>query len=278
MHPIQTAITLSLLPSNPRLPFVLGPDLKEGFRLAAKFGFDAVEIFPPSPESLDVPQLQKLCQEYDLRVSTIGTGGGALRQGLTLTDASRDIRQQAIRYIQAIIEIAGELDAAAIVGSMQGQAGDREPAEIRKWLGSALAELGDHAAKCSQVLLYEPLNRYETDLINRLQDAKTLLEDCGVQNVRILADLFHMNMEESDLHAALRGIADHLGHVHFVDSNRWTAGQGHTDLAAIVATLRSLPFQGYLAVEAFPLPDPVTAARNAASTFSRLLGPASASA
>ena len=268
---MKTAITLSLLPSSPGMPFVLGPDLEKGFRLAAELGFDAIEIFPPTLDSLDVAQINQLCQQHSLKVSTIGTGGGAIAQGLTLTDADPQVREQANCYIRNIIEIAGDLGGSAIIGSMQGRAGDRDKRETIQCLGEALAELGAYAQRWNQPLFYEPLNRYETDLIHRLDQAGELIMASQAGNVRILADLFHMNIEEADIVQSIRDSATLIGHVHLVDSNRWPAGAGHTDLASAIQALQDTGFDGYLAVEAFPLPDQQTAARNAARAFAQLI-------
>lgn len=267
---MKTAITLSLLPSRATMPFVLGPDLASGFQTASELGFDAIEIFPPSIEAIDIPQIKALSQRFSLPVSTIGTGGGAVAQGLTLTDSDENIRRKARQYVREIVTIAGDLGGSAIIGSMQGRTGDRDRSDALSWLGDAMAELGQHAAQYSQPLLFEPLNRYESDLVNRLEQAVELIKKHDASNVKVLADLFHMNIEEVCVDAALRDHASKIGHVHFVDSNRWPAGAGHSDLESAYHVLQSTNFTGYLAVEAFPLPDQQSAARNAANAFREL--------
>ncbi len=114
------------------------------------------------------------------------------------------------------------------------------------------------------------MNRYESDLVNRLGQAVELIESHGATNAKVLADLFHMNIEETCMDSALRDHANHIGHIHFVDSNRWPAGAGHSDLASAYRVLQSTNFNGYLAVEAFPLPDQQSAAENAAKAFREL--------
>ena len=87
-----------------------------------------------------------------------------------------------------------------------------------------------------------------------------LLQGLGTDNVMLLADFFHMNIEEADLPAALRSGAGRIGHVHFVDSNRRPAGCGHTDFGPIAAALRDIGYDGYVSAEALPYPNPVEAA------------------
>ncbi len=264
---MKTAITLSLLPSKPTMPFVLGPDLDQGFKLAAELGFDAIEIFPPTLDSLDMPKLQDLVQQHSLPISTIGTGGGAVAQGLTLTDSDEGVRRDAIQYIKAIIDHAAQFGGSAIIGSMQGKCLNRDRQQVVQWFAESMATLDAYAAQRQQVLLYEPLNRYETDLFNRVGQACQFLTAQKLSNTKVLADLFHMNIEETCINQSLTDNLDQIGHVHFVDSNRWPAGKGHTDLAAAFQTLKSAGYNGYLAVEAYPLPDQVAAAEQAANYF-----------
>jgi sugar phosphate isomerase/epimerase len=109
-------------------------------------------------------------------------------------------------------------------------------------------------------LLYEPLNRYETNLLNRQLDAAQFLETRGIGNVKLLCDLFHMNIEEVSNAATLRACGRHVGHVHFADSNRRAIGFGHTDAAPVLAALRDIGYAGYLSGEILPLPDSEAAA------------------
>ena len=267
---MKTAITLSLLPSRSDMPFVLGPDLDHGFQIAAELEFDAVELFPPTLESIDSKRIQKLCLEHSMVISTIGTGGGAVTQGLTLTDPDVHVRQKAQEYVRGIIEIAGDFGGSAIIGSMQGKTLGRDRIQVLTMLGDALSRLSEYADKWDRPLFFEPLNRYESDLVNQLEDATCLIENSGATNAKILADLFHMNIEESDVNASIRENAQQIGHVHFVDSNRLPAGSGHTDIQSAFDAFRHSGFSGYYSVESFPLPDQITAATNAAKQFAIL--------
>ena len=139
------------------------------------------------------------------------------------------------------------------------------------WLVEAFEDLGEAAARHRVPLLYEPLNRYETNLFNRLGDTARWLRTLRTKNVRILADLFHMNIEEADGAAALREAGPLVGHVHFADSNRRAVGLGHTAIEPIIAVLREIDYSGYLAAEILPLPDAATAARQTMESFRRAL-------
>lgn len=264
---LQPSITISLLPSQPQMPFVLGPNLADAIATAAKLGFPAIELFPPNLEAIDVEHIRQVAQQYQIRVSTIGTGGGWVTEKLSLTDPAIEVRERAKAYIRGVIEKAADLGAAAIIGSMQGRCGMQDRATCLAALKRDLNELAQFATALHQPLFFEPLNRYETDLFHSVISAADFLADGGHDNLRLLADLFHMNIEEVNIADALLRVKDRLGHIHFVDSNRQSPGRGHTDFAPIVAALKSINFSGFLAIEAFPLPDQERAAASAIRAF-----------
>jgi sugar phosphate isomerase/epimerase len=98
-------------------------------------------------------------------------------------------------------------------------------------------------------LLLEPLNRYEDYMLNRLQDAIELCDAVGRSSLKIMGDLFHMNIEEDELGQAIRNASGHLADVHLADSNRLQPGAGHTDFAGAFKALRDIGFNGYMAME-----------------------------
>jgi sugar phosphate isomerase/epimerase len=267
---MKSAITISLVPQAKGGPFVFWDGLADGCRKASALGFDGVEIFPMAASAVDPVELRKLLASHQLRVAAVGTGGGWVAHRLSLTHADLVVRTEARAFIREIIELAGVFEAPAIIGSMQGRwEGAVSPQQATVWLGEALVELGAHAAARGQVLLYEPLNRYETNLFNRVGDAAGFLDTLQTRNVRILADLFHMNLEEASIPEALRSAARHIGHIHFADSNRRAIGFGHTDVVPIFEVLRDMGYQGYLSGEILPLPDSETAARQTIESFRR---------
>lgn len=258
---MRSAVTVSLVPEARGGPFVFWDGLEDACIHAAGLGFDSIEIFPPAADAVDVEAVRALVTRHALKVAAIGTGGGWVRHKLTLTHSDPAIRSQARAFVRAIIDRAGALGAPAIIGSMQGRwEGSVTRDQALVWLAEALEELGEHARSLGVPLLIEPLNRYETNLLNRVGDTAAWLKKLRTANVRILADLFHMNIEEADVAGALIAGGSLVGHVHFADSNRRAIGFGHTDAAPIIAALRAIKYQGYLSAELLPLPDPQAAA------------------
>ncbi|NDE97273.1 MAG: sugar phosphate isomerase/epimerase, partial [Verrucomicrobia bacterium] len=181
------------------------------------------------------------------------------------------VRAKGREFIYGIINLAGYLGAPTIIGSMQGRwEGVVTRERALDWLAEELKALSERAAAHGQVLLYEPLNRYETNLFNRNADAVEFLTQRGLKNVRLLCDLYHMNIEEQNLAESLRQTGALVGHVHFADSNRRAIGLGHTDIAPIAAALRDIGYAGYLSAEILPLPDAETAASQTMASFRKL--------
>jgi sugar phosphate isomerase/epimerase len=268
-----SAITVSLVPEARQGPFVFHEGLEDACRHAAALGFDAIEIFPPSAAVLEPTRLRAVLAEYGLRLAAVGTGAGWLCHQWSLTSEQPEVRQRAEDFIRGIIDAAGCLGAPAIIGSMQGRAASAEGRPVAlNWLGEAVTRLAEHAwHRHGQQLLVEPLNRYETNLLNTLPETAAWLSGLATEHARILADLFHMNIEEADMAAALRAAGPWIGHVHFADSNRRAVGLGHSPLAPAVACLRELGYSGYLSAEIFPRPDAETAARQTIDSFRQLV-------
>lgn len=267
---MRSAITVSLVPETKGGPFVFSNGLADAFAQAAALGFDAVEVFPPGADAPELATLPELTQRHGLRVAAVGTGAGWVVHKLTLSHRSAESRQRARQFVRIIIDLGARFGAPAIIGSMQGRwENEVSRDQALGWLAESLEELGEHAASRGVPLLYEPLNRYETNLLNRLGDTTAWLRTLRTRNIRILGDLFHMNIDEANSAAAIREAGPMLGHVHFADSNRRAIGMGQTAIAPIIAALREIKYAGYLSAEILPLPDPAAAARQTMDAFRR---------
>lgn len=265
---IRSAITVCLVPEAAAGPFVYHGDLASGCARAAAAGFDAVEVFPGHADELDGFQLRELLRNNGLSLAAVGTGAGWVRRKLSFTDPDAHVRMCARDFAGAIVDFAGGFGAPAIIGSMQGRWGGAVTREQGlDWLREALDQLGPRANALGVPLLFEPLNRYEANLFNTVADAVEFLGTLRSRNVKLLCDLFHMNIEEADIAAALRLAGNHLGHVHFADSNRRAIGLGHTDIAPVADALKTMGYDGYVSAEVLPLPDADTAASQTIASF-----------
>ena len=273
LHPtgmIKSAITVSIVEQARKGPFVFHDDVELACRTAAELGFDAIELFAPSGEAIRKLPHSELQRAYGLQIAAVGTGAGMVVHKLSLCDPDHSRRQKAERFIRDIMTAGAEFSAPAIIGSMQGKWDDVvDQTTAMGYLQDALQRLGEHAESLGVTLIFEPLNRYETNIANTMQQGIELLRPLETKSVRLLADLFHMNIEEASIADALKQAGAQIGHVHFADSNRQAAGRGHMDYGPIVSALAEIRYDGYASAEVFPIPDSLTTARQTIETFRR---------
>lgn len=238
----------------------------------AWLGYDGVELAVRDPRLLDITEMQSVLHSLRLGVPAIGTGQAYVEEGLSFTDPDEAVRRQAIERIQAHIDFARPLGAQVIIGLVRGRLREAVPCELAmEWLMAALAECAAYAAPDVRLVL-EPINRYETNLINTIAEGIELIHAIGMENIGLLFDTFHANIEEVSIEEAIRLAGSRLYHVHVADSNRWYPGAGHLDFAMVIATLRKIGYEGYLSVEAMPMPDADTCALRSIALLRSLLG------
>ena len=270
---MKSAVTISLVPEARGGPFVFWDGVAAGCEAARSLGFDAVELFAPDAASLIDRSTTHPVADRGLDVAAVGTGAGWVRSRLSLSDEDPARRREAVDFVRSIIDAAATWRAAVIVGSMQGRCG--EPSAVpqaRERLAASLAELAGEAEAAGCELLLEPLNRYETDMVNTVADGLKLVRKVGSDSLRLLCDVFHMNIEEPSIADSLRTAGDAVGHVHFADSNRRAVGMGHIPYGPIVQALQQIKYEGYLSAEVLPLPDGNAAAEQTIRSFRELCG------
>lgn len=267
---ILSSVTACLVPEARRGPFVFHGDLAAACETVAELGFDGIEVFAPSGDFVDAGGMRELLDLHGLRLAAVGTGAGMILHSLSLSDSNEMNRQRACDFVRRVIDFGAPFDAPAIIGSMQGSAGSDQARESALGnLADSLGQLAEHAASGGQDLLFEPLNRYETDLVNTVVDGVNLCKRAGNSNLKLMADLFHMNIEEADIAQSISDHAAHIGHVHFADSNRRAVGYGHTPMEPVIKALSETGYSGFVSAEVFPDPDSFAAAEMTIRSFRR---------
>ena len=243
-----------------------GRSLPEKWDFAARAGYDGIELRARGgfafrdrlPElraaARDGVPMHSVCVDMPHFL-------GAFDAGLR-----RDAVEQLTSQLSVIAEIGGP-GAVACTPASYGMFSRRLPPfepprgeqEDREVLLDGLTTLGTHAAEVGATLVLEPLNRYEDHMINRLDQAVDLIEAADRPAVRVLADTYHMNIEETRPADALAAAAPWLAHVQVSDSNRFQPGAGHIDWPALLTTLDAVGYDGYLALECRLRGDPTTA-------------------
>lgn len=187
-----------------------------------------------------------------------------MEEGLSLSDPDKSIRKKHIEIMKRQIELASNFDAIVPVGLVRGRIKEGFILkDTEGWFAESLFECEKIAREFGVTLALEPLNRYETNFINTLDEGIEFIKKIGFQNVKILADTFHMNIEEVSIPRAIIAACDYISHTHFADSNRCAPGDGHLNFQDIINALMKIGYEGFVAMEMLPKPDPVTAAKRA---------------
>ncbi len=130
-----------------------------------------------------------------------------------------------------------------------------------RYLIDCLSECASVASDMQVSMAFEPLNRYETDLVHTVVEGLELIRQVGSPNLGLLLDTFHMNLEEPDICKSIRQAGKSIFHFHVADSNRWHPGAGHLDFKAILKALESTGYTGWISGEFMPFPDADVAAQ-----------------
>jgi sugar phosphate isomerase/epimerase len=266
---MKSSVTISLVKSL-KGPWIFQDELSVSILKAKKLGFDGVELFTASANDIDSKFLHQLLDDNQISLSALATGAGKVLHNLTLTNLDKTIRAKAVDFVKRIIDFGAPFKAPAIIGSMQGNIGENSREGILAKFAESLNELGRYARQRDVKLLFEPLNRGETDVANTLADGIEIIKKANADNIKLLADFFHMSIEEPNIAESIKQAGKFIGYVHFVDSDRKPAGMGHIDLKSAVDALKSISYNGFLSAETLPLPDSQSAAEQTIKSF-RLL-------
>jgi sugar phosphate isomerase/epimerase len=244
-------------------PLLFSGDLQAGINQAAVLGFDGIEISLHDSTALDQAGIMTWLNEAGLNVPAFGTGQSYFTDRFSLADPDHDVQEQVRERLKAHIKFAAEVNATVVLGSIRGRLDDSSQEDRQRCYEIAVEAtqfLSAYANEFGVKLTIEPINRYETNFINTIEEAISFIDDVGASNVGILMDTFHMNIEEASMTEGILLAGDRIWHVHLVDSNRCAPGMGHIDINEIVGALVSVGYSGYLSAEILPVPDDITAA------------------
>jgi len=245
-------------------------DFERNVARIAEMGYDGVELAIREPRLLDGEQVLSVLERYGLRVPAIGTGQAWGEEGLSFTDPDPEVRAAAVQRVKEHVDFAARAGALIIIGLLRGIVKPGVGHEqAMSWLIEALRECCEAAAAAGVRLCLEPINRYETTLINNVAQGLQLIEAVGADNFGLLLDTFHMNIEEPSMEAGIRAAGSRLFHFHVADSNRWYPGAGHIDFARLLYVLQDMGYDGWVSGEFMPQPDAETAAREAIAHLRR---------
>ena len=217
-------------------------------RRIKRLGFQSIEI-SGEPKQYDTKESRQLLKQYGIRC----WGSVTLTLGQRNLAASDEAQRAAsLEYFMSVVTMVKELEGTeiTIVPATVGKiTPDGTPEEEWKWVVDGLREVYGYAQRCGVKMALEPLNRFETYFLNRADQALRLAQEVGPE-CGVCLDVFHMNIEEVDMFAALEKVGNRLVDVHVAENNRLAPGMGNIDWPKLVATLRKVGYQGALTMEA----------------------------
>lgn len=231
-----------------------GDTILEKWQTARRYGFDGIELRGQDDHRIRdrLPDLQA-AREEGVVFPTV-----CVEMDHFIGDFDSARRRNAIANMATQLEVIGALGGVgAMTPASWGMFSRRLPpfepprsrADDRRVLHEALSELASVATDAGVVVMLEPLNRYEDHMVNTLGAARRLADEAGSPAVRIVADTFHMDIEETGFEAAVAAAGSRLAHVQVSDSNRLEPGAGHLDWARLLRALVEVGYDGWLAYE-----------------------------
>jgi 5-keto-L-gluconate epimerase len=250
----------------PPSAFVVWRGFEESIRKAADFGYHGIELALKEASDVDAPKLDKMLAARNLQASCISTGQVFAVLNLYFTHPDPSARERILKVFKGLVDLAQDHGKLINVGRARGFYQDgQKPAETEQLFIDMARRICDMGAPKGVTLMIEPVNRYELNFVNSVDDAARLLARVERKNVGIMPDVFHMNIEDAHIGDALYRNSKWVNYIHFADSNRWAPGQGHLDFEDVLSHLRKAGWDGWVSIEILPKPDPDTAARQAAA-------------
>lgn len=232
------------------------PFTTESARLIAKaekMGFDLFEVALEDPKNTDLQIVAKAFQESNIKPSVCGAFG----PGRDISHDDPVVQKEGMEYIASCIEAARAWGSKIVGGPMYACVGkaralpDDQRKKERDRSAAALKELAQQAARDGIQLAIEPLNRFENDMINTVEQAMEYVDLVDEPNVGLHIDLFHAHIEEQDIGAALRMAGDRLLIVHASENDRGTPGQGQVRWTEVAEALNEIGYRGSVTIESF---------------------------
>ena len=230
---------------------VPGAELGEKLDNLAAYGYEGIEFGGNSLEERQ-DEIVKATENHPVKASTICAGYPGC-----LLDSDPEQRELAIAGIRSLLKVGAAIGAVGLI--MVPVFGAPRISDLSPYkttteletelLVEILKDLGGYAEEVGSIVLLEPLNRYETHFIRSLNDGVEICKRVGSPNVAIMADFFHMSLEERNIPESIEAAGEYIRHVHLADSTRELPGYGHTDFADGFAALRRIGYQDYMALE-----------------------------
>lgn len=237
--------------------FVVWRGFKESIKKASECGYDGVELALKDASEIDEGRLKQWLELYGMEVSCISTGQVFADRGMYFTHQDPVIHRETVGVFAGLIKLASVFGGKVNIGRARGfipEGSSRQMTEKR--FIETMREICDIAGQYNVEMILEPVNRYEINFINSVDEGAAILEQVGRTNCGLQPDVFHMNIEDDDIGKSLMRNKKWIRYVHLADSNRYAPGMGHIDFQGVFDALRMADYDGWVSVEILPGEDP----------------------
>jgi D-psicose/D-tagatose/L-ribulose 3-epimerase len=216
-------------------------------------GFDVLEICIEMPERVTAEAVHEAADAAGVGVSVCGAFG----PDRDVSHEEPASRRLGIDYLKTCVDLAAAVGSPHVAGPMYSATGktrllsEAERERQRTWASESLREVAEYAGERGVSLAIEPLNRFETDFVNTVDQGLDLCTRIASDNVGLLLDTFHMNIEEKSAADAIRRAGDRLFHFHACENDRGTPGTGQVAWKEIAGALREIDYRGQVVIESF---------------------------
>lgn len=266
---MKTSVSISVFSAPQGMPALYSGVTPDHLSEIRCLGYEGVDLFVRDPHGADTKAAIHLLETYGLQIGVIMPAALA-GEGLFMTSPDPDIRQEALRRIGEIIDLASSTGGMVSLGLVRG---NREATESMDRFYHRFARscctLLEKAQPAGVNLVIEPINRYEINTLNSAAEALAFLKMYKLP-LYLMLDTFHMNIEDVGMEQMLVQSLPYLKHVHFLDSNRLAPTMGHLDMERLYQSLEQAGYDGFLCLEALPKPDARICATAGAQFFRRM--------
>jgi len=224
---------------------------RKSIERCAKFGYDAIELCG-EPDYYDVKEVNQLCKDNGIVISSICSVYNAERD---LAHPDPAMREKALDYVKKVVDFAAAINCPTIIAAPTACCKTKSLTDFDKeynWGIEGIRAGAEYAKPRGVNLTVECWNRYETYMLNRLDQGVEMVKKIDMDNVGVMGDMFHMNIDDPDMGQAIRNTGSLLTHIHFADSNRAAPGKGHSNFREVMQALKDIDYKGYCTFELLP--------------------------
>ncbi|WP_320129188.1 sugar phosphate isomerase/epimerase family protein [uncultured Sphaerochaeta sp.] len=252
--------------------FVVFRGLPRSIKKAHELGYDGVELALKRPDEISRSDLKALLVANQMEVSAISSGQVFAARNLFFTDEDPERRAELYSTFCGFIDLASDFGQLVNIGRTRGPIAGRDVALCERLFLDMAGSLSDYAEKKGVELILEPVNRYEIDFINTLDECVALIKKVNRKNFTMMPDVFHMNIEDDHIGDSLVRNQEFVRYIHFADTNRHFLGDGHMPWDEIFNALKVIGYEGWTTLEILPIPDAETAAKRSVAFLKERYG------